>query len=53
MFSWLDLTQIILLLIACYLCHLWGQASGMSSLIDVLLEKKMITEEDLDKLSNS
>lgn len=53
MFNWLDFTQIFLLLLACYLCHLWGKASGISSLIDVLLEKKIITEKDLDKLSGS
>jgi len=53
MFNWFDFTEIFLQLLACYMCFLWGKASGISKLIDILLDKKIITEKDLDKLSDS
>ena len=48
--EWLDLTQIILLLAACWACFAWGRMSGISAAVNLLLEKKIITERDLEKL---
>jgi hypothetical protein len=48
--EWLDLTQIILQLAACYACHVWGRTNGIGDTIEVLMEKKIISEQDLEKL---
>lgn len=51
--NWLDLSQIILLLAACYACFLAGKFRGVHAIIDLLLEKELIKESDLDKLTDS
>lgn len=51
MFSWLDITQILLMLGACYACFHWGKYDGVSTVIQLLLDKKLITESQLDKLA--
>lgn len=50
--EWLDLTQIFLLLGACFSCYGWGKATGISSAIEALLHKKIITEKDLEKFND-
>jgi hypothetical protein len=49
--EWLDLVQIFLQLAACYACFQWGRVNGIGVTIEALLHKKIITEEDLDSLS--
>lgn len=48
--EWLDITEIVLQLLACYACYIWGKSTGIGEAIGVLLHKKIITEKDLDKL---
>lgn len=48
--DWLDITQIILLLLACLACFNWGKYAGITGTVDMLLDKKIITEADLEKL---
>lgn len=50
--EWLDITQIILQLAACFACYTWGKTTGVSLVVNVLLEKKIIKESDLDKLQD-
>jgi len=50
--EWLNLTEIILQLIACYFCFGWGKMSGVNTVVNLFLEKKIITEKDLDKLKD-
>lgn len=48
--EWLNLTEIILQLAACFACYWWGKTSGINNAIEFLLERKIITEKDLEKL---
>lgn len=48
--EWLNLVEIALQLAACYACYLWGKTSGISLTVNLLLEKQIIKESDLDKL---
>lgn len=48
--DWLDFTQILLMLGACYACYMWGRTGGIEDAIVTLLDKKIITEQDLEKL---
>lgn len=50
--EWLDITQIIFQLAACYACYIWGRSIGIGEAIGVLLHKKIITEKDLEKLDD-
>lgn len=50
--EWLNLTEIILQLAACLACYLWGKSIGIGEAIGVLLDKKIITERDLEKLKD-
>lgn len=50
--DWLDLVQIALLLSACYACFSWGKVIGIQGTIDMFLFKKIITEKDLEKLTD-
>lgn len=50
MFDWLDLTQIFLQLATCYACFVWGKTTGISDVVELFLEKKLITEQDIEKL---
>lgn len=52
MFDWLDFTQILLLLGACYACYKWGEFEGIQCTIGVLLNKKIIKESDLERLTD-
>lgn len=52
MFSWLDITQILLMLGACYACFTWGKYEGVSAVIQLLLDKKIVTESQLEKLED-
>lgn len=45
--SWLDITQILLLLIACLLCYRAGKVKGAVELANVLIDEGKITLEDL------
>lgn len=47
---WLDITQILLLLGACFFCYLWGKVTGVTGTVNLFLEKRLITMDDLDKL---
>lgn len=51
MFDWLDLTTIFFQLAACYACYIWGKNNGISDVVNLFLEKKIIKESDLEKLS--
>ena len=50
--DWLNITEIILLLGACYACFIWGKHSGIENVVNLFLEKKIITEKDLEKLND-
>jgi hypothetical protein len=50
--EWLDITQIIMLLAACFSCYMWGRSIGISAAIEALLHKKIITEKDLEKFDD-
>ena len=52
MSEWLNLTQIILMVGACYACHLWGVHKGVSDTIFILLEKKLVTQKQLENLND-
>lgn len=52
MLDWLDLIQIFLLLAACWACFFWGKVIGIGDTIVTLLEKRIITEKDLDRLQD-
>lgn len=51
-FGWLDVTQLLLLLGACLACYNWGKVNGIGGTIGVLLDKKIITEKDLERLAD-
>lgn len=48
--EWLNVTEILLQLAACFACYIWGKTSGISGVVNLMLEKKIIKESDLDKL---
>ena len=48
--DWLNLTEIFLLLGACWACYNAGKIKGVSELVEILLERKMLTREDFEKL---
>jgi hypothetical protein len=48
--DWLDVIQIILLLLACYASFAWGKYTGISGTVEMFLDRKIITEADLEKL---
>lgn len=48
--NWLDITQLILLVTTCWVCYNAGKIKGVSELVEILLEKKMLTEKDFEKL---
>ena len=50
--EWLDITQIIMLLAACFSCFMWGKSIGICTAIEALLHKKIITEKDLEKFND-
>lgn len=50
--DWLDITQILLFLAASYACFNWGKYVGITGTVDMFLSKKLITEKDLEKLSD-
>ena len=50
--EWFNVVEIVLLVGACYACHLWGIHKGISDTIFLLLEKKIVTQEDLENLNN-
>ncbi len=37
--SWLDVTQIILLLSACIACYIWGKYKGVEQAVEALIEQ--------------
>jgi hypothetical protein len=45
--SWLDITQILLLLLACFLCYRAGKIKGAVELANALIDEGKITVEDL------
>lgn len=46
----IDYTVIALQLGACYACYVAGRFKGIGSTIDLFLDKKIITQDQLDKL---
>lgn len=50
--DWLDITQLFLLVSACIACFNWGKLTGITGTINMLLSKKVITEKDLEKISD-
>lgn len=48
--DWLDITQIVLLVAANIACYNWGKFAGIQGTVDMFLNKKIITQKDLDKL---
>ena len=50
--EWLDITQIIMQLVACLSCYMWGKSIGIGAAIEALLHKKIITEKDLEKFND-
>ena len=45
--SWLDITQILLLLLACALCYRAGKVKGAVELANALIDDGKITVDDL------
>jgi hypothetical protein len=50
--SWLNISEIVLLVSACWACYFRGKVSGVHAVIDLFLEQKIITPRDLEKLKN-
>lgn len=50
--EWFNLMEIALLLAACYACHVWGIHKGVTDTISLLLEKNVITPQDLENLND-
>lgn len=51
-YSWLDITEIILTLLTCLLCFVWGKTRGVEKTIDLLLTHEIINDKDLEKLND-
>lgn len=45
----LDIIHIVLLVGACFACFVAGQINGASGLIKLLIDHKVMTEEDFNK----
>jgi hypothetical protein len=45
----LDVIQIVLLVAACFACFVAGQVNGAAGLVKLLIDHKVMTEEDFDK----
>jgi hypothetical protein len=45
----LDVIQIVLLVFACIACYIAGQVNGAAGLLKLLIQHKVMTEEDFDK----
>lgn len=52
MLDWMNITHILLMLGACYMCFAWGKTNGIASVVALFLDKGLITESDLDKLQD-
>lgn len=50
--NWLDLTQIALMLLTCWACFTWGRSNGIELALEALIQKKIISERDLEKLND-
>lgn len=50
--EWLDIGQILWMLAACAACYLTGKYNGTVNAVNFLLERNIITQSDLDKLSD-
>jgi hypothetical protein len=50
--TWLNISEIILLLSACWACYFRGRVNGVHSVIELFLEEKIITPRDLEKLKD-
>lgn len=48
--GWMNLTEIGLLLAACYTCYRKGIEKGVEEVVLTLLDEKVITQNDLDRL---
>jgi hypothetical protein len=48
--SWLNVTEIVLLLFTCWACYNAGKMKGVADIIELLLHKRMITMDDVRKL---
>ena len=46
-YSWLDVTEILLLLLACSVCYRAGKIKGAVELANALIEEGKITVDDL------
>jgi hypothetical protein len=46
--SWLDVTQIIWMLLACWACFYWGKEKGIEEAVTILIEDGHLNPDDLD-----
>lgn len=47
--NWLDITEIILLVLACYACHVSGVIKGMNRAFDFCVSEKLVDEAELER----
>lgn len=50
-FTVMDVIQILLLLLACFLCYHAGRFSGAVGMVNLMLDNNIIDEEHLDELT--
>lgn len=48
--DWLSIIELVWLVGACYACFVWGKQNGVTLAIDLLLQEKIISHKDLEKL---
>lgn len=48
--SWLNLTEIILQLVTVWVVYQAGKWKGVTEIVGLLIERKIVTEEDIRKL---
>ena len=49
---WINITEIVLLLFTCWACCNAGKVKGVQEIVELLLQKRMITIDDLRKLED-
>lgn len=50
--SWLNVTEILLLLGACWACFQSGKIRGVTEIVELMLHRRIITADDLKKLED-
>jgi hypothetical protein len=51
LFTFMDVIQIFLLLLACFFCYQAGRFSGAVGIVNMMLDNNIIDEEHLDELT--